>query len=158
MACDRSYTVVIVPLQNSLYSSDALRFFYWLKRLRALEREKDCLCTGLQVLDQARYWYQHQLEQISHRHARSGTGDQEDEGWSCALRSCMQRVNGSLGNLLNSTWVWSSTAPEEKNGMDWDLRWTNTTLTQEVSQKNQQITELELEKKLLLQRNCVHYV
>lgn len=49
---------------------------------------------------------------------------------SCALRSCMQRVNGSLGNLLNSTWFWSSVAPEEKHGIDWDLRWTNATLTQ----------------------------
>ncbi|KAF5898836.1 suppressor APC domain-containing protein 1-like, partial [Clarias magur] len=131
MAYDSSYTVVIVPLQNSLYSSDALRFFHWLKRLRALEREKDSLWIGLEVLEQARFWYQYQLDRVNQRHERLGMRkhDEEGEGWSCALRSAMQRVNGSLGSLLNNAYVCRA-VPDEKEGSDWYLRWTNATLTQ----------------------------
>ncbi|XP_072530106.1 suppressor APC domain-containing protein 1 [Salminus brasiliensis] len=158
MACDGSYTVVIVPLQNSLYSLDALRFFHWLKRLRALEREKDSLWMGLQVLEQTRLWYQHQLETVSDRHTRIGTRDQdEEEGWSRALRSRVQRVNGSLGSLLNDAGVWSSFAPDERGGSDWDLRWNNATLTQEVSKRNRQISLLELQKESLTPDPCDMY-
>ncbi|XP_053544348.1 suppressor APC domain-containing protein 1 isoform X1 [Ictalurus punctatus] len=159
MACDGSYTVFIVPLQNSLYSSDALRYFHWLKKLRALEREKDSLWSGLQVLEQARFWYQHQLDHVSQRHARMDTRehDEEDEGRSCALRSFMQRVNGSLGSLLNNAYV-CSVAPDEKDGSDWYLRWKNATLTQEVSQKNSRISMLEFEKEILIQQqDRIHY-
>ncbi|KAG7320312.1 hypothetical protein KOW79_016165 [Hemibagrus wyckioides] len=159
MACNGSYTVVIVPLQNSLYSSDALRFFHWLKKLRALEREKDSLWIGLQVLERTRFWYQHQLDQISQRNARVGTRelDEEEESWSCALRSSMQRVNGSLGSLLNNAYVCSA-APDEMDASDWCLRWTNAVLTQEVSQKNDRISILEFEKEILLQqRDGIHY-
>ncbi|XP_017549378.1 suppressor APC domain-containing protein 1 [Pygocentrus nattereri] len=160
MACDGSYTVVIVPLQNSLYSLDALRFFHWLKQLKALEREKDSLWMGLQVLEQTRLWYQHQLENISERHARPGTRDQEEEeGWSCALRCRVQRVNGSLGSLLSDTCGWSSLAPDERGGSDWGLRWNNATLTQEVSERNQQISLLELQKESLIEQHYgMHYV
>ncbi|KAK3517491.1 hypothetical protein QTP70_012570 [Hemibagrus guttatus] len=153
MACNGSYTVVIVPLQNSLYSLDALRFFHWLKELRALEREKDSLWIGLQVLERTRFWYQQKLDQISQRNARVSTRehDKEEEGWSCALRSSMQRVNGSLGSLLNNAYVCSS-APDENNGSDWCLRWTNAILSQEVSQKNDRISLLEFEKEVLIQQ------
>lgn len=41
----------------------------------------------------------------------------------------MQRVNGSLGSLLNNAYV-CSVAPDEKDGSDWYLRWKNATLTQ----------------------------
>ncbi|KAI5617830.1 suppressor APC domain-containing protein 1 [Silurus asotus] len=101
-----------------------------LKKLRALEREKDSLWIGLQVLEQARFCYQHQLDQVSQRSVRIGTKehDAEEKGWSCALRSAMQRVNGSLGSLLNNAYVCSA-APDEKDGSDWYLRWTNATLT-----------------------------
>lgn len=51
--------------------------FCQLKRLKALEREKDSMWIGLQVLDQARYWYQHRLKQISQRRARSATENQD---------------------------------------------------------------------------------
>lgn len=51
------------------------------------------------------------------------------EGLSCALRSSVQRVNGSLGSLLNDAYVCCA-APEEKDGSDWNLRWTNAALTQ----------------------------
>ncbi|TRY54525.1 hypothetical protein DNTS_033392 [Danionella cerebrum] len=51
LASMASYTVVIVPLKNSL---DALRFFLWVKKLKDLEREKDLLWMGLQTLEVAR--------------------------------------------------------------------------------------------------------
>ncbi|KAF7694024.1 suppressor APC domain-containing protein 1 [Silurus meridionalis] len=159
MACGDSYTVVIVPLQNSLYSSDALRFFHWLKKLHALEREKDSLWIGLQVLEQARFCYQHQLDQVSQRSVRIGTKehDAEEKGWSCALRSAMQRVNGSLGSLLNNAYVCSA-APDEKDGSDWYLRWTNATLTRELSQQNHRISMLEFEKEILIEKQAgIHY-
>ncbi|XP_066523007.1 suppressor APC domain-containing protein 1 [Hoplias malabaricus] len=157
MASYGSYTVVIVPLQNSLYSLDALRFFHWLKRLRALEREKDSLWMSLQVLDQTRLWYEHQLENISIRQARIGTRDQEVKGWTCAVRCRMQRVNGSLGSLLSNASVWSNFVPDEREGSDWELRWNNATLTQGVSEKSQQISQLELQKESLIQENYGMY-
>ncbi|KAK2832369.1 hypothetical protein Q7C36_015831 [Tachysurus vachellii] len=159
MACNGSYTVVIFPLQNSLYSSDALRFFQWLKKLHALEREKDSLWIGLQVLERARFWYQQQLDQNSQRNARIGTRehDEQEDGWSCALRSSMQRVNGSLGSLLNNAYVCRA-APDDKDGSDWCLRWSNAILTQEVSQKNDRISMLEFEKEMLIQQqDGIHY-
>src|SRR4029434_9097438 len=38
-----SYTVVILPLQNSLHSLDALRFFLWVS---VCERVSVCVCVG----------------------------------------------------------------------------------------------------------------
>nr|XP_055046344.1 suppressor APC domain-containing protein 1 isoform X1 [Misgurnus anguillicaudatus]XP_055046345.1 suppressor APC domain-containing protein 1 isoform X1 [Misgurnus anguillicaudatus] len=147
MAYDSSYTVVIVPLQNSLFSLDALHCFLWLKRRRDMEREKDALWAGLQVLEKAHQWYQNRLQLNLQREVNSSTGDPEREDrFSCALRSCMQRVHGSLGTLMSDTCLWSNPAPEEGEGSDWDLRWTNATLVQELIQQNLQISMLELEK------------
>nr|XP_055046346.1 suppressor APC domain-containing protein 1 isoform X2 [Misgurnus anguillicaudatus] len=143
MAYDSSYTVVIVPLQNSLFSLDALHCFLWLKRRRDMEREKDALWAGLQVLEKAHQWYQNRLQLNLQREVNSSTGE---DRFSCALRSCMQRVHGSLGTLMSDTCLWSNPAPEEGEGSDWDLRWTNATLVQELIQQNLQISMLELEK------------
>ncbi|XP_059367505.1 suppressor APC domain-containing protein 1 [Carassius carassius] len=153
MACDGYYTVLIIPLQNSLYSPDALHCFHLLKRRRDLERQKDILWAGLQVLEQTQLWYQKRLKLNLQRQVSLSTGGLDGEGrWSCALRSCMQRVNGSLGNLMSDTCVWNNLAPEKSGGSDWDLRWSNATLVKEVIQQNQQISMLELEKAQLLQQ------
>ncbi|XP_016340449.1 suppressor APC domain-containing protein 1-like [Sinocyclocheilus anshuiensis] len=153
MACDGYYTVLIIPLQNSLYSPDALHCFHWLKRRRDLERQKDVLWAGLQVVEQTQLWYQNRLKLNLQRQVSFSTGDLDGEGrWSCAMRSCMQRVNGSLGNLISDSCVWNNLAPEESGGSDWDLRWSNATLVKEVNQQNQQISMLELEKAQLLQQ------
>lgn len=50
-----------------------------MKKLRDLEREKDSLWIGLQVLEQARFWYQHQLDHVSQRHARIGTRKHDEK-------------------------------------------------------------------------------
>ncbi|XP_016355878.1 suppressor APC domain-containing protein 1-like [Sinocyclocheilus anshuiensis] len=153
MACDGYYTVIIIPLQNSLYSPDALHRFHWLKRRRDLERQKDILWAGLQVVEQTKLWYQNRLKLNLQRQVSFSTGDLDEEGrWSCTVRSCMQRVNGSLGSLMSDSCVWNNLTPEESGGSDWDLRWSNATLAKEVNRKNQQISILELEKAQLLQQ------
>ncbi|XP_043091961.1 suppressor APC domain-containing protein 1 isoform X1 [Puntigrus tetrazona] len=151
MACD--YTVLIIPLQNSLYSPDALHCFHSLKKRRDLERQKDILWAGLQVVEQTQLWYQNRLKLNLQRQVCFSTGDLDGEGrWSCAMRSCMQRANGSLGSMMSDSCVWNNLAPEESGGSDWDLRWSNATLVKEVNQQNQQISVLELEKAQLLQQ------
>ena len=45
-----------------------------IKRLKSLEREQDSLWTGLQVLERARLWYRHRLENNRSRQANVGTG------------------------------------------------------------------------------------
>ncbi|XP_047431658.1 suppressor APC domain-containing protein 1 [Mugil cephalus] len=157
MAChppgSGSYAVVIIPLRTSLYSLDALRFYLWIKRLKDLEKEKDALFTGLEILEKARYWYLQRLEDNRARQINTeGTNRcTAAEARSCLLRSRMHRVNGSLGSIMTEPNVTSScnrSLPEA--AADSDLRWQNSVLTQEVGEKNRQISLLELEKDALL--------
>ncbi|CAB1333731.1 unnamed protein product [Coregonus sp. 'balchen'] len=123
-----SYTMVIIPLRSSLYSLEALRFYLWvrpIKRLKDLEREKDSLWAGLQVLEQARLWYRHRLEDNRARQANGAS--------SCLLRSQIQRVNGSLGSLMSEPNVTSCPSSPKRDGVevsDSELRWQNTVLVQ----------------------------
>ncbi|KAK6314960.1 hypothetical protein J4Q44_G00144890 [Coregonus suidteri] len=137
-----------------------------IKRLKDLEREKDSLWAGLQVLEQARLWYRHKLEDNRARQANVGTraGARAKE-WggegasSCLLRSQIQRVNGSLGRLMSEPNVTSCPSSPKRDGVevsDSELRWQNTVLVQEVSEKNLQISLLELERDSLLQELSVH--
>ncbi|XP_022074403.1 suppressor APC domain-containing protein 1 [Acanthochromis polyacanthus] len=164
MACpssgSASYTVVIIPLKTSLYSLDALRFYLWIKRLKDLEKEKDALCSGLEVLEKARLWYLQRLEENKSRQnrieAKSGLGSclwDAAETRSCLLRSRIQRVNGSLGSMMSEPNAMSSSSPSLPEAVaDSDLRWHNSVLTQTVSDKNRQISLLELEKDALLEQ------
>ncbi|XP_008299814.1 suppressor APC domain-containing protein 1 [Stegastes partitus] len=164
MACpssgSNSYTVVIIPLKTSLYSLDALRFYLWIKRLKDLEKEKDALCSGLEVLEKARLWYLQRLEANKARQdrieAKSGLSsflEDATEARSCLLRSRIQRVNGSLGSVMSETNAMSSSNPSLPEAVaDSDLRWHNSVLTQKVTDKNRQISLLELEKDALLEQ------
>lgn len=154
-----SYTVVIIPLKTSLYSLDALRFYLWIKRLKELEKEKDALWCGLEILDRARLWYLQRLDENKVRQdkeSRNGSGichQGTGEAQACLLRSCIQRANGSLGSVMSEPNVMSSSIPSIPEAVaDSDLRWHNTVLTQEVSDKNRQISLLELEKEALLEK------
>ncbi|XP_056132657.1 suppressor APC domain-containing protein 1 [Lampris incognitus] len=165
MACppsgSGSYTVVIIPLRTSLHSLDALRFYLWIKRLKDLEMEKDSLWCSVDILEQARLWYHRRLEENRARQAgveaktrarsRSETGE---EAWSSSLRSRIQRVNGSLGNIMSEPNVTSGSRATSMPDtvVDSDLRWQNTVLAREVGEKNQQIARLELEREALLQQ------
>ncbi|KAL3048489.1 hypothetical protein OYC64_007116 [Pagothenia borchgrevinki] len=165
MACrppgSASYTVVIIPLRSSLYSLDALRFYLWVKRLKDLEQEKDALCSGLEVLEKARLWYLQRLEenrarQGSFQTQQSGVNPRQDgaaEAWSCLLRSRIQRVNGSLGSVMTEPNVTSGSSASLPDAVtDSDLRWQNTALAQEVSDKNRKISLLEFEKDTILEQ------
>ncbi|XP_074553778.1 suppressor APC domain-containing protein 2 [Halichoeres trimaculatus] len=157
--CSSSYTVVIIPLRSSLCSLDALHFYLWIKRLKDLEREKDALCSGLEVLEKAHLWYLQQLEKNRSRQDKikptSGVGLSKEgsrEAQSCFLRSCIQRVNGSLGTVMSEPNVTCSNPSLTDAVAESDLRWHNTVLTKEVSNKNRQIALLELEKDTLLEQ------
>ncbi|XP_070710266.1 suppressor APC domain-containing protein 1-like isoform X2 [Pempheris klunzingeri] len=160
MACrpsgSGSYTVVIIPLRTSLYSLDALRFYLWIKRLKDLEKEKDALFSGLEILEKARLWYLQRLEENRARqHVETPGSCQEAAAKvrSCLLRSRIQRANGSLGSVMTEPNVTTSSNPSVPDALaDSDLRWLNTALTQEVSDKNRQISMLELEKDALLEQ------
>ncbi|XP_042367640.1 suppressor APC domain-containing protein 1 [Plectropomus leopardus] len=164
MACrppgSGSYTVVIIPLRTSLYSLDALRFYLWVKRLKDLEQEKDALCSGLEILEKARLWYLQRLEEnrarqenIETKSKLSSCQEGAAEAQSCLLRSRIQRVNGSLGSVMSEPYVTSCSNPSLPDAVaDSDLRWHNTVLTQEVSDKNRQISKLEWEKDALLEQ------
>ncbi|XP_044041585.1 suppressor APC domain-containing protein 1 isoform X2 [Siniperca chuatsi] len=159
MACrpsgSGSYTVVIIPLRTSLYSLDALRFYLWIRRLKDLEKEKDALCSGLEILEKTRLWYLQRLEENRARHKSGVSSCQEGaaEAQCCLLRSRIQRVNGSLGSVMSEPNATSSSNPALLDAVaDSDLRWHNTVLTQEVSDKNRQISILLLEKDALLEQ------
>ncbi|XP_058865106.1 suppressor APC domain-containing protein 1-like isoform X2 [Acipenser ruthenus] len=125
MACTASYTVVIIPLENSPWSSDALRFFLWLKRLKGLEQEKDCLCNGLSVLDRARFWYCQQIADLKERQQCIGTEDTDDVVEDFFLKSRIQEVNHCLEDLMSDS---------------------------EVNEKSQRISHLEGERRDLLKQ------
>ncbi|XP_034382464.1 suppressor APC domain-containing protein 1 [Cyclopterus lumpus] len=164
MAChppgSGSYTVVIIPLRTGLCSLDALRFYLWVKRLKDLEREKDALCSGLEILEKARLWYLQRLQGNGARQdntdARTGVGSFHGgaaEARSCLLRHRIQRVNGALGSVMSEPNVTGGNNPSPRDAVeDSDLRWHNTVLTQEVSDKNRRISSLELEKDALVEK------
>ncbi|XP_021177728.2 suppressor APC domain-containing protein 1 isoform X1 [Fundulus heteroclitus] len=173
MAChlstSGSYTVVIIPLRTGLYSQEALRFYLWIKRMKDLEKEKDALWSGLEVLEKSRLWYVQRL--VENRNLRSagsrnGTAvyrkrraEVQGRVWilttpkrappSC-LPTHIQRVNGSLGSIMSEPTVSSNPCLSDPLA-DSDLRWQNTVLTKKVSEKNRRISRLELERKALLE-------
>nr|XP_019947693.1 PREDICTED: suppressor APC domain-containing protein 1 [Paralichthys olivaceus] len=142
MAChpssSGSYTVVIIPLRTSLYSLDALRFYLWIKRQKDLEREKDALWSGLEILERARFWYLQRLHENRTRQDNMETRTRlgyckEDsaETRSSLVRSRILRVNGSLGSVMTEPNVMSSSNPSlPETVADSDLRWYNSVLTQ----------------------------
>ncbi|KAM3587707.1 uncharacterized protein V6R79_012428 [Siganus canaliculatus] len=163
MACppsgSGSYTVVIIPLKTSLYSLDALRFYLWIKRLKDLEKERDALCSGLEILEKTRLWYLQRLEEnrAKQENVKANSGidcglEGAADARSCCLRALIQRVNGSLGSVMSEPNVSSSVLSLPEVAADSDLRWRNTVLTQEVTDKNRKISMLELEKGALLQQ------
>ncbi|KAL4646526.1 suppressor APC domain-containing protein 2 isoform X2 [Arapaima gigas] len=62
-----AYSTVFIPLSSSLYSDTALSFFLWLKQMKELEQEKDVLLAGLDVVEQAKEWYQSQIRNVAEK-------------------------------------------------------------------------------------------
>ncbi|XP_048863364.1 suppressor APC domain-containing protein 1 [Brienomyrus brachyistius] len=151
MAFPGSYTVA---QQSGLQHLDSLHFFLWLKRLKELEREKDCLWAGLEILEQARMWYHQRLEENRERHNGPEPWAEylETPSRDCLIRSRIQRVNGSLGNLMFDPNAARILPCLERENSDSSLQWQNTVLIQEVSRKSQKISTLERERDGLLQK------
>ncbi|XP_054911672.1 suppressor APC domain-containing protein 1 [Poeciliopsis prolifica] len=149
-----SYTVVIIPLRTSLHSREALRFYLWIKQMKDLEKEKDALWSGLEVLEKGRLWYVQRLEEnralrcVETRYSTGASHKRAAEARSC-FPTHIQQVNGSLGSIMNEPNVSSNPCLCDPLA-DSDLRWRNTVLTQKVSEKNRRISVLELEKEALL--------
>ncbi|XP_034775110.2 suppressor APC domain-containing protein 2 isoform X1 [Acipenser ruthenus] len=150
MACTASYTVVIIPLENSPWSSDALRFFLWLKRLKGLEQEKDCLCNGLSVLDRARFWYCQQIADLKERQQCISTEDTDDIVGDFFLKSRIQEVNHCLEDLMSDSV--SHKQPDCHQQVFNFLKEQNRLLRQEVNEKSQRISHLEGERRDLLKQ------
>ncbi|KAJ6652942.1 hypothetical protein lerEdw1_010300 [Lerista edwardsae] len=95
MAVQRGYTILIIPLGTALGSLEALRFFFWvsgcrihassgadskfrlfpvsqLKRMQELERERDALLHGLEMVDRMRGWFQRHLLEAQRRQKHLG--------------------------------------------------------------------------------------
>ncbi|XP_057712274.1 suppressor APC domain-containing protein 1 [Corythoichthys intestinalis] len=138
-----SYTVVFIPLRSGLGSLDALRFYLWIKHLKDLEKEKDILYCGLEILEQARLWYRHRLAK---NRTKQGDADTQSRVDSCNERSRIHYVNATLASVMTDSNISRNSAIESA------LRWQHTLLTQEVSHKNRQISALEMEKDALLER------
>ncbi|KAM9075755.1 suppressor APC domain-containing protein 1 isoform 3-T3 [Megaptera novaeangliae] len=57
------YTVLLLPLETSRQDPGAQRFFLWLQRMQALEREQDALWQGLELLEHSQAWYEGRLRE-----------------------------------------------------------------------------------------------
>ncbi|XP_049616892.1 suppressor APC domain-containing protein 1 [Syngnathus scovelli] len=153
-AASCSYTVVLIPLRSSL---DALRFYLWIRHLKDLEKEKDILYCGLEILDQARLWYHHQLEKNKAQQADADAKSRVNsprEGvekvHSCWLRSRMEQVNASLASLMAEPF--DTGTNNNDAAAESALRWQHSLLTQKVSHQNRQISMLEMEKEALIEQ------
>ncbi|XP_077399684.1 suppressor APC domain-containing protein 2 [Vanacampus margaritifer] len=154
-AASCSYTVVLIPLRNSLCSLDALRFYLWIKHLKDLEKEKDILYCGVEILEQARLWYHHRLEKNRTQKDKADTNSWVNscqgvaKAHSFLLRSRMQRVKTSLASVMAEPNDTSASGDAAENSA---LRWQHTLLTQAVSHKNRLISMLEMENYALLKQ------
>uniref|UniRef100_A0AAV2IVH8 Uncharacterized protein n=1 Tax=Knipowitschia caucasica TaxID=637954 RepID=A0AAV2IVH8_KNICA len=169
-----AYTTVFLPLSNSLYSSDALTFFLWLKQMKELEQEKDSLLSGLEVVERARDWYQTQIHHMNERQRQIGQNQQgpaSPDFRSEATQSRMnvlipklREVNRCLSELITCTGMPTSPGGSPASPVSSSsqpppaappaappqaiqrLKDQNRLLTQEVSEKSERITQLEQEK------------
>ncbi|KAJ7317309.1 hypothetical protein JRQ81_003471 [Phrynocephalus forsythii] len=165
MAVQRGYTILIVPLSSSLTSLEALQFFLWLKRMQELERERDALLQGLELVDRMRDWFQHHLVEAQRRQKHMGAeGTYFPDNQSHLLMAKIQEVNLCLKNLLTSPG--KSEVPPGAFGFplyslgrkDFHhqavtvLKEQNHLLIKEVSEKSDRIAQLEQEKAALCQQ------
>lgn len=168
-----AYTTVFIPLSNSLYSSKAVHFFLWLKQMKELEQEKDSLLAGLEVVEQARDWYQSQIHNVTERQRQIGQTSQctdfFTETTQCRMNVLipkLQEVNRCLSDLITSTGMPISPSTGQTSPLSNSsqppppappqalqrLKDQNRLLTQEVSEKSERITQLEQEKSALIKQ------
>ncbi|XP_060069771.1 suppressor APC domain-containing protein 2-like [Ylistrum balloti] len=137
-----------------------------IKRLRQLEKEKEMLIQGLEVVDQAREWYQKQVQMIDEKQKYVGKATYNDNNLEANQermnfqQARISEVNQQVKTLMESSEKGfplhmnlavrstnSTMYPEETIKM---LKDQNRQLTQEVGQKGETISKLEKEKATLV--------
>ncbi|XP_042304120.1 suppressor APC domain-containing protein 2-like [Sceloporus undulatus] len=136
-----------------------------LKRMQELERERDALLHGLEMVDRVRDWFQHHLLEAQRRHKHMG----EEASYfpdpysnqSCLLLARIQEVNLCLKNLLTSSGkpevppsglgvpLYPPGKKEFHQQAVTVLKEQNHLLIKEVSEKSDRIAQLEQEKAAL---------
>jgi hypothetical protein len=145
-----------------------------LKRMKAIEEERDALMRGVQTVQRAEEWYQDQLGQVQERMRRLGKngGGPEPLGTAEAARERLlfqnariHEVNQHLNCLMSSDMSFplsmnlavgaggsmhSLRDPKEMDRQITRLKEQNRMLTEEVSKKCTSITVLDQEKSALI--------
>ncbi|NWU44699.1 SAPC2 protein, partial [Hylia prasina] len=145
--------------------------FSMLKYMKELEQEKDFLLQGLELIDQAREWYQQRI-QLMQEHQRllgkKRTSVDFPEGGQSHLGHLvpkLQEVNHCLSDLLSTAGktanpssalsrlvpVTSPASTGSKQVINM-LKEQNRLLTKEVTDKSEHITQLEQEKSALIKQ------
>ncbi|XP_078422584.1 suppressor APC domain-containing protein 2-like [Cetorhinus maximus] len=142
-----------------------------LKQMKELERERDALLHGLEVVEQARDWYHQQIHTVHQRqkHVRQGFGSKDyltdpHQNRAYLLLAKIQEVNCCLSDLISS----SGKLPfvhHHANGFGSplkvmgfqrqpisSLKEQNHLLTKELSLKSERIAILEQEKVSLIKQ------
>lgn len=145
-----------------------------LKQMKELEQEKDSLLAGLDVVEQARDWYQNQIHSVTERQRQIGQSHmcpdliaEVSQSRMNVLLPKLQEVHRCLNDLIScsgtqpfpssgpQTTVISSTsqssAPAPPQAIQ-RLKDQNRQLTQEVTEKSERITQLEQEKSALIKQ------
>ncbi|XP_028571211.2 suppressor APC domain-containing protein 2 [Podarcis muralis] len=144
-----------------------------LKQLKELEKEKDLLLQGLELVEKVREWYHQQIHALQQRQKQLGSGrvhiDLFAEGTlSHHLLLKLQALNHYLSELLslsakplNPSFAMGHAPPsalttspplvgsQQAFNM---LKEQNRLLTMEVTDKSERITQLELEKSALIKQ------
>ncbi|XP_032089371.1 suppressor APC domain-containing protein 2 isoform X2 [Thamnophis elegans] len=137
-----------------------------LKQMKELEKEKDFLLQGLELVEEARGWYHQQLHRLQghQKQLAQSKGCQEEESriplnhlvpqCLCQLLSLSSKPGNSSptvshsppATLLGPT---PSLGPQQTINM---LKEQNRLLTKEVTEKGHRITQLEQEKSALIKQ------
>uniref|UniRef100_A0A669CUK8 Suppressor APC domain containing 1 n=1 Tax=Oreochromis niloticus TaxID=8128 RepID=A0A669CUK8_ORENI len=108
-----------LTLTNPKFSISFGFFVFQIKRLKDLEKEKDALWSGLEILEKARLWYLQRLEENrawqDSIESRSGFVSRNEDGAEVQRRP--NAMTSSNPSLLEAV-------------ADSDLRWHNSVLTQ----------------------------
>ncbi|XP_041068395.1 suppressor APC domain-containing protein 2-like [Carcharodon carcharias] len=142
-----------------------------LKQMKELERERDALLHGLEVVERARDWYHQQIHAVHQRqkHVRQGYGNKDyftdpHQNRAYLLLAKIQEVNCCLSDLISSSgklpFVHHHTngfgSPLKVMGFQRQpissLKEQNHLLTKELSMKSERITILEQEKTSLIKQ------
>ncbi|XP_067829790.1 suppressor APC domain-containing protein 2-like [Heptranchias perlo] len=142
-----------------------------LKQMKELERERDALLHGLEMVERARDWYHQQIHGVHQRqkHIRQGFGNKDyltdpHQNRACLLLAKIQEVNCCLSDLISSSGKMLF-AHHPLNGFGSPLKVMgfqrqpistlkeqNRLLTKELSVKSERITILEQEKASLIKQ------